>query len=283
MFGGYFYNGLIKKYVILFGSLFDDIYCNRVDATGTSQLTFKVPISYGPKERYMMRAIQNPDLLRPVSLVFPRMSFYITNIQRDNSRKLNTIDVIRSPNQYPQTNTYQYAPVPYNFTIRLSVIVRNTEEGLQIVEQILPYFTPEWTTTLDLFPDLEELKNIPVVINSVATSEHYEGQFESKQFTTWDLDFILKGYLYGPETRSKVIKSLDVNFFIPETNTVSEGVGTSIKQEHIYEQVGLDANGNPTHILANSIPVSQISSNSNWGVITEIVNDGDQGNLIPGD
>lgn len=274
MLGSNFYWGTLKKYVILFGSLFSDISISRLDASGNVAQSQLVPISYGPRERYMVRARQNPDTMRPISMVFPRMAFQIEGFEYDADRKLNTIGIVSNGNPYNGTLTTQYNSVPWNINFSLSIICRNTEDGLMIIEQILPYFTPEWTTVLNIMPPLDEQKDIPVILMDMKTEEHYENSFETKQFITWDLTFKMKVEFYGPITRDKIIKTANINFFVPEdTDSIEDVIGKLPVQEHIYIQPGLDANGNPTSIIANSIPVGEISANDNYGFIDEIEND----------
>ena len=280
MLGSSFYYGTIRKYVTLFGSMFNDIYIDRVDTSNNALQSMRVPISYGPKDRYIARAQQNPDLLRPVSMVFPRMSFEINTIEYDPSRKLNTIGRNSGQNAYTNNVNTQFNPVPYNFNITLSVIARNADDATRIVEQILPFFTPEWTTALKLIPDLSIEMDIPIVLNSVALEDSYEGDFESKQFIIWTLGFTLKGYLYGPINKKNIIKQVEINFYTPTTNTAAQGVGNTTVAEYVIVTPGLDANGNPTTLPANSIPLSQITANSNYGFIVEFLSNYEVENTV---
>jgi hypothetical protein len=277
MLGQNYYWGLTRKYVTLFGTIFDDIYIDRVDADGVSQKTIKVPLQYGPKERYLTRYIQNPDLLREVSMVFPRMSFEITSIKYDADRKKNTIGRVSAVGASGGSLTTQYNPVPYNYDITLSIISRNTEDALRIVEQILPFFTPQWNATVNLIPEMNYSVNIPIVLNTVQCIDTYASNFENKEWVIWELTFTLKGVLWGPSQESGVIKEIIVNTYIPHTNTAAEGVGVAQPTDIIDVQPGLTANGQPTSNAAQSIPSSQIKASDNYGYIvgfTEDVNNG---------
>jgi hypothetical protein len=272
MFGTKFYFGSIRKYVALFGTLFNDITIDRVDpTTGDTINTLAVPLSYGPRDRYLARIRENPDLLREINQILPRMSFEIKNIEYDSDRKLNTIG--RNTKVFANTtgnSMYsQYNPVPYNFNITLSILARNSDDATRIVEQILPFFKPEWTTTINLIPDMGIKMDIPVVLRNIRYEDTYEGSFTERYAITWDLDFVLKGYIYGPMRTIGVIKEIDINFYTPSTNTAAEGVGISPRMEYIVTTPGLDANGNPTSNASISIPLSEIQANSNYGYIVD--------------
>jgi len=270
MFGHKFYFGSIRKYIVLFGTLFNDIFIDRVDAsTGNKLKTLKVPLAYGPKDRYLTRLRENPDLLRQINQILPRMSFEIINIEYDPDRKLNTIGRNRKIVEDGNSLRAQYNPVPYNFNINLSILARNADDATRIVEQILPFFKPEWTTTINLIPEMDIKMDIPVVLRSVDYEDTYEGGYTERYAITWTLRFVLKGYIYGPIRESGVIKEVDVNFFNPYSLTVDESIGVSEKSEWITVKPGLDANGNPTSNSSVSIPASEILANSNYGYIID--------------
>lgn len=268
MLGSHFYHGLIRKYVVLFGSLFNDIYIDRVDANGVSQRTIKVPLQYGPKERYLTRYQQNPDLLREVSMVFPRMSFEITGVSYDPDRKLNSIGKIPSITSNGNVLATQYNPVAYNFDITLSIISRNTEDAVRIVEQIVPYFTPQWTETLALIPEMNVNIDVPIVIKNVSTVDTYASNFEDKEWVIWEMTFVLKGQLYGPVRRQSQIKQAIVSTYIPE-GTAASGVGNTDFSTKTDVKPGLTANGEPTSNASNSIPASQIKATDDYGFIID--------------
>lgn len=273
MFGNKFYFGSIRKYVALFGTLFNDIEIDRTDSSGNLVKTLKVPIAYGPKDRYLARLRENPDLLRQVNQILPRMSFEIKSIEYDSSRKLNTITRNVKTNTTSNTIKAQYNPVPYNFNIDLSVLARNADDAMRIVEQILPFFKPEWTTTINLIPDMDIKMDIPVILRSIDYEDSYEGSFNDRFAITWTLRFVLKGYIYGPISTVGLIKETDINFFVPPGNTASEAIGTTPVAEYLITIPGLDANGNPTSSANTSIPSSQIQANSNYGFIVDFFSD----------
>jgi hypothetical protein len=270
MLGNHFYHGIIRKLVVYFGSMFNDIYVDRVDANGDSQQTLKVPIQYGPKERYLTRLQQNPDLLREVSMVFPRMAFELTNIQYDANRKLNTIGKNTATTSYTDQLGNVYNPVPYNFDFELSIISRNTEDALRIVEQILPFFTPQWTETLTLVPQANIATDTPIILNSVKMTDTYENTFESSEYVLWTLTFTIKSYLYGPVSRQGIIKDAITNINNVSGN-INDAIGTfTTPTVNIDIKPGLTANGQPTSNASLSVPASQIQATDDYGFITNI-------------
>lgn len=269
MLGHKFYFGLTRKYIALFGTLFNDIMINRVDASGNVTQNVKVPLSYGPKDRFIVRLRENPDLLRQVNQVLPRMSFEIKSVQYDPDRKLNTVGRNRKVSADANTLYSQYNPVPYNLNIDLSILTRNADDATRIVEQIIPFFKPEWTTAIRLIPDMGIIMDIPIVLNSIEYEDTYEAKFTERYAIVWTLRFTLKGYYFGPISTQGVIKEVDVNFFVPSTETAAEGVGVTEVAEGVVITPGLTANGQPTSNAALSIPVSQIQANSNYGYIKD--------------
>jgi len=268
MLGQNFYNGLTRKYVTFFGSLFSDISIDRVDASGSVQQTMKIPLDYGPKERYLTRQIQNPDLLREVSMVLPRMAFEITGFYYDTERKLSTIDTLSSTYSGSTMSTV-YNPVPWNIDFTLSIICRNTEDATRIIEQILPFFTPNWNQELNLISSIGKNYSIPVVLKNVQPTDTYSGNFENKEFVLWDLVFTMKAWFFGPVTRQGVITDATINLRIPPDGVdISNAIGTATISQTFEVQPGLTANGLPTSNASQSIPASQITANSNYGFIT---------------
>jgi len=310
MFGKYFYNKNIRNIVILFGTVFNDITIKRTLSNGTIQNTLKVPIAYGPAQKYLSKLDQgelfsandsqgNADLKENVGMVLPRMSFEITTMTYDTTRKLQSTKKIREvkmlgplesieitnggsgytliptveidapptggtqaiatasitngvvtsitltnagagytsiPNVIIKNNTSEpanssifpatvtanvdantttlqtvYTPVPYNFEIDLSIMVLNSDDGSQILEQILPYFTPEFQVTMNEMKSLGIKRDIPIILNSMSTEDDYEGDFLSRRSLVHTLSFTVQGYLYGPTSDQGIIREVDVN------------------------------------------------------------------------
>mgnify|MGYP003338660783 CR=1 FL=1 len=207
----HFYHQLTKKAVILFGRLFDNISIIRKnDQTGSEVSRFVVPIIYSPKEKYITRVFSDPDLTRQLQAILPRMSFDITGISYDSARKQNSL---LKTNQTSNSTTAStaYMGVPYDITFELNVYARNIDDGTHIVEQILPFFNPDFTVTTNMIPDLGAIKDIPVILDSVANEIDYEGNYYTVRYVYWTLNFTMKMEYYGPIQHPKIIRSVYVN------------------------------------------------------------------------
>jgi hypothetical protein len=191
-----FYNRTIRKIVVSFGTIFNEIFLQRYNRDGTvKKEIFKVPLSYGPKEKYLTRITADPTLTKSVSTVVPRIAFDMTGISYDTSRKQVSLTRNFALDAENKLNT-QFVPVPYDFNFSLSIFVRNTEDGTQILEQILPFFKPDYTLTVDFIPEMNQTYDLPVILNSVSSSVDYEGDFMSTRLIMWDLEFTVKGYIW---------------------------------------------------------------------------------------
>jgi len=222
--GQVFYHGIIRKTIVAFGSLFSNIQIQRKskDGTDTTLQTIKVPVAYAPKEKWIVRIEQDPTLENTTYTVLPRMSFEVTSISYDSSRKLNRMNKMV---QYKApvgaglpSYTAMYTPVPYNIDISLYILTKTQEDAMQIVEQILPYFTPEFTLSLNTIPGMSVANDIPVILNSVSVQDDYDGDFQTRRFVTYTLTFNLKVNLYGPTSNGTPIKSVLV-----DTTVIKDG------------------------------------------------------------
>ena len=261
MFGHTYYHSIIRKYVALFGTLFNDIHINRPDTAHNAISTVKVPIAYGPVDKVLARITADPNLNRMPAIQLPRMSFEITDFSYATSRKLLTANKrVKVDATNPNVLKYLYNPVPYDIKFALSIIVKNADDGARIVEQILPFFTPEWTTTVLLIPEANIIVDIPIVLDTVTVKDDYEGNFEERRSVIWTLTFTLKGYIYGPVRKNEVIKFATTNTFNAlQANT--ELTTTTVEP-------GLTSAGAPTTVLGDSISSTLISANSDYGFIT---------------
>jgi hypothetical protein len=260
MFGHTYYHSLIRKYVTLFGTLFNDIYINHPDDPHNVTRTIKVPISYGPKEKVLARLTADPSLNRMPAIVLPRMSFEIKDMQYAPDRKLNTVGKRYATDASDSSKIkYQYNPVPYDIDFTLSIMVKNADDGTRIVEQILPFFTPEWTTTVELIPELSIVMDIPLVLNDVSVEDDYEGDFENRRSLIWTLNFTMKAYLYGPVRRGTIIKFANTNLF--NSLVANDQLAT------INTRPGLTANGQPTSSANSSVDVVYIFPGDDYGYI----------------
>lgn len=244
----------------MFGNLFNDIHVQRINNAGAVVQTLKVPIAYGPKMKFLQRLAQDPNLDRDVAISLPRIGFEMTAINYAPERKLSSTQRnVRISADGDQLKN-QYVPVPYDINITASIFVKNADDGTQILEQILPFFTPEWTATVNVIPTMAIKMDIPTVLNSVTYEDTYDGDFETRRAIIWNLDFTLKGYLYGPVRTSGVIKRSIVNLF-PD-------IATTTLAAKVQTQPALLANGSPTTNTAASVALSQISANDDFGFST---------------
>ena len=212
--GDTFYHGIIRKTIVAFGSLFSNISIERQmkDGTGAIAQTVKVPIAYAPKEKWLVRIEQDPTLENQTYVTLPRMSFEITGITYDANRKLNRMNQLAcyksAEGSTPASYTRMYTPVPYNIDISLYVLTKTQEDAMQIVEQILPYFTPEFTLSLKSVPEMNVVNDVPIILNSVSVQDDYDGDFQTRRFVTYTLTFSLKVNLYGPTDSGGPIKKV---------------------------------------------------------------------------
>ena len=313
MFGTYFYNKNIRNIVILFGTVFNDIIVRRTTSTGVIQEEIKVPIAYGPSEKFLVRLRQATDISKgKVGLTLPRMSFEFTAINYDPTRKLQSTKKIKSPkgggliesvtvtnpgNSYTSAPTVTisggggtgatavatidsttkkitniqkaspgsgytgiptvsvsggggrdgageanidasttlmstvYNPVPYNFDFTLSIMVKNSDDGTQILEQILPYFTPEYQVTLHELSALGIKRDIPIIFTGLSTEDSYEGDYLTRRALIHTLTFTVQAFMYGPSGDVNIIRSVDVNKFDVLTTGSSKVTTTNVKPD----------------------------------------------------
>jgi hypothetical protein len=265
MFGHDFYHASLRKYVILFGTLFNDIIVNRRDSNNNVQQTIKVPIQYAPREKMTARLEQNLNLNNKESVLLPRMSFEMASLNYAPERKLNTMNKFAyyNPSDSSKVKT-TYQPVPYDILFELNIYTRYAEDATCILEQILPFFTPEWTSTINIIPELNIKVDVPLSIQSMSSADTYEGDFETRRALIWTLTFNMKGYLFGPIRDSSVIKTANVSVYSANTsngyaNTASVGITTS---------PGLDQFRVATSNAALAIPVANVYANDSFGYIT---------------
>jgi len=222
----HFYNRTIRKIVVAFGSMFNDIVIVRQNKAGTVDYEQqKVPLSYSPKEKYIQRMNSDPTFTKSILTTLPRMAFELVGLSYDPTRKQATTQMNYSAGTGGSINT-QYAPVPYNFDFTLSIFARNIEDATQIVEQILPSFTPDFTVTVKLNEDMSQKYNLPVILNSVNPDIQYEGDFSDTRIIIWTLDFTVKGYFFP-----RVIKS---NNYITSANTNVYSDTRNVSNQKVY-------------------------------------------------
>lgn len=218
-----FYHGIIRKTIVSFGRLFSDIYIDRKQGdsvTGTTVQRLQVPLAYAPKEKWLVRLDSDPTLENQTYASLPRMSFEIVSYGYDSTRKLNRMQKIACGVGDTQKN-YTFTPVPYNIEIALYILTKTQEDGLQILEQILPTFTPEYTLPVKVVPDMNIIQDTPVILNSVGVVDEYDGDFQTRRFVTHTLNFTLKTNLFGAVSGQGVIETVNANVGFKEDFTPS--------------------------------------------------------------
>ena len=223
MFGTYFYHQTSRKMVVAFGTLFNNIEVRRTDSSDAVTEVIKIPLSYGPKDKMLIRISQDPNLNPKVALTVPRMGFELTSMTYDGARKLNTMG--RNVKKGTTGLKKQFNPVPYNWDFSLYVFVKNAEDGTQILEQILPFFTPDFTVTMTLVSGMTVKMDIPLVLNSVTSEDTYEGDFATRRSIIWTLSFLMKGFLYPSVTdNAKIITSSVVDTHLMSAATAADPI-----------------------------------------------------------
>jgi len=209
-----FYHETVRNIIVGFGTLFNDIHIVRKDNNGSITQSMKVPLAYGPKQKWLARLDQDAGLESKVAITLPRMGFEIQDLAYDPSRKLNRVQKFKKVKSSASNSNKldtQFMPVPYNLNIQLYAMAKQSDDALQMVEQILPYFQPDYTLTIKDMPEMGVARDIPIVLNSINYEDNYKGDFAERRAIMYTLDFTTKFYLYGPVTSSKVIKSVQVD------------------------------------------------------------------------
>jgi len=213
MLGTYFYHEIIRKTVIAFGTLFNEVHVRHQDATGKDISDIKVPISYGPKQKFLARIQQQPDLNKAVQITLPRMSFEVNNIQYDPSRKAGITQTFKA--QEGSKLKKVFMPVPYNLGFELNILTKLQDDSMQILEQILPFFQPGFTLTIDLAKSIGEKRDVPMVLDSITFTDDYEGNFETRRALIYTLNFTAKTYMFGPiaDSTEGLIRKVQVDYY----------------------------------------------------------------------
>ena len=229
MLGQQFYHETIRKVIVSFGTMFNNINLVRKDSSGNISQSMKVPLAYGPREKFLVRLREDADLSKTVAITLPRIGFEIANLSYDPTRKLNRVQKFKKVkgSKASQLDT-QFMPVPYNIDIELYVMAKQSDDALQIVEQILPYFQPDYTFTINDMADMGIKRDVPIILNSISYEDTYQGDFTTRRALIYTLSFTAKFYLYGPVTSSKVIKTVQVDQY-------TDLQDTSPKREQRYK------------------------------------------------
>ena len=220
MLGTYYYHQIVRKTIIGFGTLFNNIYVRHETQEGVTAQEMKVPLAYGPSQKFLARLEQQPDLNKMVAITLPRMSFEMTDIAYDATRKSGITQTFKALDSRDSKLKKVYMPVPYNLGFELSIMCKLNDDALQIIEQILPYFQPSFNLTVDLVSSIGEKRDIPIVLSNISFQDDYEGDYATRRALIYTLRFEAKTYLFGPvaESSEGLIKKVIVDTAM-DTNT----------------------------------------------------------------
>ena len=214
MLGQYYYHEIIRKTIIGFGTLFNDIHIRHAGEGGTNHSEIKVPLAYGPSQKFLARIQQQADLNKAVQITMPRMSFEMTNISYDATRKSSLVQTFKACSDGSKAKKV-FMPVPYNIGFELNILSKLNDDSLQILEQILPYFQPHFNLTIDLVDSIGEKRDIPIILESIGFQDDYEGNFDTRRALIHTLQFTAKTYLFGPVADSSdgLIRKVQVDMY----------------------------------------------------------------------
>ena len=214
MLGTYYYHEIIRKTIISFGTLFNDIHIRHQDGAGKDVSDMKVPLAYGPSQKFLARIQQQADLNKAVQITMPRMSFEMTSISYDSTRKSSLIQTFKTCDDGSKVKKV-FMPVPYNIGFELNILSKLNDDSLQVLEQILPYFQPHFNLTIDLVESIGEKRDIPIILESVNFQDDYEGNFDTRRALIHTLQFTAKTYLFGPVADSSdgLIRKVQVDMY----------------------------------------------------------------------
>ena len=252
MLGQYYYHEIIRKTIIAFGTLFNNIDIKHKLQNDTNYSIIKVPIVYGPVEKFLARLEQKPDLRKRVAITLPRMAFELKSIQYDGSRKVSTMQTFKAlSNTDNKIVKKLFMPVPYNLGIELSVMSQYNDDSLQIIEQILPFFQPSFNLTIDLVSSIGEKRDIPMILGNINFTDNYESGYQEKRVIIHTLNFTAKTFLFGPvpDSTESLIKKVQVDYY---TNTITKNASRQLR--YVAEPRAIrDYNNDQTNILLQDI------------------------------
>ena len=273
MLGTYFYHEILRKTVIAFGTLFNDVHIRHNDSTGKSISDMKVALAYGPMQKFLARIEQQADLNRATAITLPRMSFEMTNIAYDATRKASITQTFKASDG---TNLRKvFMPVPYNIGFELNILVKLNDDGLQIIEQILPFFQPSFNLTVDLISVIGEKRDISVVLDNISFQDDYEGDFATRRALIYTLNFTAKTYLFGPvaDTPEGLIKKVQLDY---HTNMDRENKRRELRYV-VTQKAMKDYDADQTAQLTFNISATEVRFNvtdsSNFAVGDRVVID----------
>jgi len=213
MLGTYFYHEIIRKTVISFGTLFNDIYVRHEDGAGNDISEIKVPVAYGPRQKFLARIQQQPELNKATQISLPRMSFEMTSISYDSTRKAGITQTFKAKDGDKMKKVFM--PVPYNIGFELNILTKLQDDGLQIIEQILPFFQPGFNLSVDLVKSIGEKRDIPMILQSISQQDDYEGDFATRRALIYTLQFTAKTFMFGPiaDSTDGLIRKVQLDYY----------------------------------------------------------------------
>ena len=236
----YFYNEILRKTIISFGTLFNDLSIKHTDTDGNLSET-KVPLAYGPIQKFLARLEQAPDLNKSTAMTLPRMSFEFTGLTYDSTRKVTTTQqlTVKDPNTDTVTKKV-FMPVPYNMAFELNIMTKLNDDALQIVEQILPFFQPSYNVTVNLLSTINEKRDIPVVLENVSFQDEYEGDYTQRRVLYYTLRFTAKTYLFGPVSTdtANIIQSTSIRYLAGGAKSLERDITYSVTPRAIKDYTG---------------------------------------------
>jgi hypothetical protein len=238
-----FYWGTIRKAIVAFGNMFNNITIERKDAAGNVVQLQRVPLAYSPQQKFLAKIKQQPNVDNTnFQVILPRMGFEMVSLDYDPNRKISPMQQSRTINSSTSASA-QYAPTPYNINVLLYIYAKNQDDGLQIIEQILPYFNPDYNLTIHAIPELSINNDLPIILTSIGFVDDYEGDMTTRRAIMWTLSFVMKLNFYGPVSKQGIINRVT-------TNTFRDAALTSQQSRIIVEGTG---------DLANTIPDGNVT------------------------
>jgi hypothetical protein len=229
MFGGHFYHATMRKSVAVFGTLFNNMNVIRKDGSGGILNQIKVPLAYGPKQKFLARLDQEAGFEAPLAIKLPRMAFEITSLEIDDTQKLQKRNKIVETHASDITKRKTISHyTSYNIGMSLYILTKNQDDGLQIVEQILPYFQPDYTVTIKPVDNFDLKQDVPIVLDSVSIDDQYEGEFTERRVLTYQLDFTMKMKFYGPTADVGLIREINVDIEKFGTTNIMEEIDFTV-------------------------------------------------------
>ena len=264
----YFYHEILRRTIISFGTLFNGLNIKHKDSSDNTTSVIKVPLAYGPIQKFLARLEQQPDLNKSTQITLPRMSFEMIGMSYDPSRKVTTTQTFLSGATSDKASEKKtYMPVPYNMTFELGIMTKLNDDALQIVEQIVPYFQPQYSLTVDLVEAIGEKRDIPVVLESITMTDDYEGDFSTRRVLLYTLRFSAKTYLFGPvsSTTTDIIKKVRVGYIAADSSGSDSRTGGRDVTYAVTPRATKNYDGVVATNLTNDISLADVTFEVNSG------------------